>query len=192
MGKIEICDSFQLPPGTRWEVFEANDEVKGMVVDGYNILARAKGPAFLVEHSSLNHRFYTRELWTNAISENADVVTRGKMLGTIGHDQPIVDKALLEGKISHRVSKLWIDENSKIPDHPYARLGCIKILGLNTPAGRILNGYLRGGVQLPVSSRAFGDYLPEKRGEDRIVDSKNFLLETFDFVKNAGVSQENL
>jgi len=77
--------------------------------------------AFLVEHSSLNHRYYTRELWDKAISENADVVTRGKMLGTIGHEQPIDDKALLEGKISHRVSKIWIDESSRLPGFPDAR-----------------------------------------------------------------------
>jgi hypothetical protein len=80
-------------------VFEVSDEDRALV-DGYNLLARASGPAFLVEHSSLNHRFYIRTLWDRAISENADVVTHGKMLGTIEHEQPIDDKALLEGKIS--------------------------------------------------------------------------------------------
>src|SRR5712692_6978392 len=49
-------------------------------------------------------------------------------------------------------------------------------------------GIWRGGVELPVSSRAFGDYLAERRGDDQVVDPKNFLLETFDFVRNAGVS----
>jgi hypothetical protein len=141
------------PVWAQWQVFEASDEDRALV-DGYNLLFRARGPAFLVEHSSLNHRYYTRKLWDHAISENAEVVTHGKMLGTIGHEQPIDDKALLEGKISHRVSKLWIDENSRIPGHPDARIGCIEILGLNTPAGLVLNGYLRGGVELPVSSRA--------------------------------------
>src|SRR2546426_4231288 len=41
-GKHAICDSFQMPPGTRWEVFEATDEDRAMV-DGYNLLARARG-----------------------------------------------------------------------------------------------------------------------------------------------------
>ena len=71
MGKHEISDSFQLPPGTRGEVFAATDEDRAMV-DGYNLLACAPGPAFLVEHSSLNHRSYTRELWTNAIGSSVD------------------------------------------------------------------------------------------------------------------------
>ena len=44
----EFLDAFQLPPGTRWEVFEATDEDR-QLVDGYNLLARARGPAFLTE-----------------------------------------------------------------------------------------------------------------------------------------------
>ena len=67
MGKHAIGDSLHMPPGTQGEVGEATNEEKAMGMDGSNLLARAKGPAFLVEHSSLNHRFYTRELWTNAI-----------------------------------------------------------------------------------------------------------------------------
>jgi hypothetical protein len=82
--RTDINDSFPLPPGTKWEVFETSSDDKSLM-DGYNLLARARGPAFLVEHSSLNHRYYTRKLWDNAISENAEVVTRGKMFGTIGH-----------------------------------------------------------------------------------------------------------
>jgi len=55
---VQINDSFQLPPGTKWEVFEASDDDRAQV-DGYNLLARARGPAFLVEHSSLNHPYPT-------------------------------------------------------------------------------------------------------------------------------------
>jgi len=30
------------------------------------------------------------------------MITAGQMVGTLGHDQPLDNKALLEGKISHR------------------------------------------------------------------------------------------
>jgi len=64
-------------------VFEASEDDKAHV-DGYNLLARARGPAFLGEHSSLTHRYYTRKLWDTAISENAEVVSHGKRRGTLG------------------------------------------------------------------------------------------------------------
>ena len=75
MGQHEIHDSFQLPPGTKWEVFEANDEDRAQV-DGYNLLARVRGPAFLVEASSLNHRYFTRDLWTTAIGSSVGTRVR--------------------------------------------------------------------------------------------------------------------
>ena len=62
-----------------------------------------------------------------------------------------------------------------------------EILILNTQAGRTLNTYLRGGVELSVSSRGFGKYNGEKEGV-RLVDSKSYKLETFDIVRNPGIS----
>jgi hypothetical protein len=127
----ELLDSFPLPATTRWQVFEASDEDR-QLVDGYNLLARARGPAFLVEAPSLNHRSYTRKLWDTALSESAELVSRGTRLGPIGPEHPMDDKALLDGTSSHRVSKRWIDEESRIPGLPDARSGCLEVLVLTT------------------------------------------------------------
>ena len=159
-----------------WEIFEKKEEDKTGVVDGVNVLGRAVGPFFAIDGKSQNNRFYERKLWDKVIKETNDSITHGQMLGTIGHEQPLDDKAILEGKVSHRVSKLWIDEGKKT--------GMGEILILNTQAGRTLNTLMRGGVELSVSSRGFGKYNGEKEGV-RLVDSKSYKLETFDIVRKS-------
>ena len=170
-------DTHSLVSEVSWEIFEAKEDKTG-VVDGVNILGRAVGPFFTIDGKSQNNRFYERKLWDKVLRETSDTVNHGQMLGTIGHEQALDDNALREGKVSHRVSKLWIDEGKK--------LGMGEILILNTTAGRTLNTYLRGGVELSVSSRGFGKYSGEKEGA-RLVDSKSYKLETFDIVRNPGV-----
>ena len=171
-------DTYCLSESMSWEIFEAEKDKTG-IVDGVSILGRAVGPFFTIDGKSQNNRFYERKLWDRAIKETSETVKHGQMLGTIGHEQPLDDTALLEGKVSHRVSKLWIDESKKI--------GMGEILILNTQSGRTLNTYLRGGVELAVSSRGFGKYNGEKEGV-RLVDSKSYKLETFDIVRNPGIS----
>ena len=92
--------------------------------------------SLLIDGKSQNNRFYERKLWDKVLKETSDYVNHGLMLGTIGHEQPIDDNAVREGKVSHRVSKLWIDDNKK--------LGMGEMLILNTPTGRTLNTMLRG------------------------------------------------
>lgn len=175
----EWFDEWDLPAGTSgWKVDEAVEE---SVVDGVNILARAVGPMFLIDAASRNKRHYSKELWEKAIQRTESIRENGLMLGTIGHDQPLDDTALLQGKASHRVSKLWIDEETN--------LGFGEILVLNTTAGRNLNAYLRGGTNFPVSSRASGEYTGRKVNGNDELDAETYLLQTFDFVQVPGVAQ---
>jgi hypothetical protein len=100
------------------------------------------------------------------------------MLGTIGHDQPIDDRALLEGKISHKVTKLWINENG---------IGMGEIQVLATSSGKELNAMLRGGIKLPVSSRALGEFRGKTASGSQIIDENTYQLEGFDWVLRPGV-----
>lgn len=177
-----FVDAFELP-STTYEIHEAasvDDSPNAGVVDGENVLARVVGPFFLVDGKSRNGRFYTRELWEKAIKRTNDRLGTGQMLGTIGHSQSLDDAALLQGLASHRVARLWIDEK--------AGVGMGEILVLNTPSGQILNAYLRGGVQFPVSSRGYGGFRQEKRDGAPVIDEDSFELETFDFVRVPGVA----
>lgn len=129
---------------------------------------------------SQNNRFYEKRLWERVLGEAQQTMARGQMLGTIGHSQPLDDASLLSGQASHRVSKLWIDEGKK--------MGMGEVLILNTPAGRTLNAYLRGGVQFPVSSRGYGKYNGKMEDGTQIVDADTYKLETFDFVRVPGIA----
>lgn len=164
---------------TAWEIVEGSSEV-----DGIHILGRVKGPFFVVNGKSQNNRYYSEKLWMKAVTESSPAMESGFMLGTIGHDQELDDKALREGKGSHRITKLWIPENEKKINGN--KMGFGEALILNTSSGRELNGYLRGGVKLGISSRAFGKYRGKKEGAD-IIDPDTFRLEGFDFVRLGGV-----
>lgn len=173
--RLPLDDCWEIT-NTPWAIDESD---KTGIVDGVNILARAIGPFFIVDEASRNGRYYSKQLWERAIENSQQPMETGQMLGTIGHDQPLDDNALREGKASHRVSRLWIDEKTG--------LGMGEILVLGTTAGKELNAYLRGGVTFPVSSRAFGEY-KGKRGKDDIIDPESYVLECFDFVRTPGVS----
>ena len=92
----------------------------------------------------------------------------------------IDDKALREGKVSHILSKMWIDGASQI--------GMGEVYVLNTDTGRRLNTYLRSGAELPVSSRAYGKYRGKTGDGAQIVDEGSYKFETFDFVQLPGIA----
>lgn len=173
----KIIDSFVLPDSTTgWEVMKESKE--DSKVDGKHILARAVGPSFLVNGASANGRYYKEKLWTNVIKNNKERIANGQMLGTIGHDQILDDQALGEGKASHMISKIFIENG----------IGMTEILVLGTKTGKELNTLLRAGMKFPVSSRGFGEYDGTTEDGHDIVDPDKFQLECFDFVRTPGVA----
>jgi len=181
MSNNKLNDLFTLSESLniKWDIDEVNEAEQDSVVDGVNILGRARGPFFAVDGESRNKRFYSKKLWENALNKTADKMKSGLMLGTIGHDQPLNDEALREGLISHRVTKLWIDDNKKV--------GMGEAIIFNTPAGQRLNSYIRGGVPIAVSSRADGEYNGTSPSGSQIVNENTFDLDTFDFVLKPGI-----
>jgi predicted transcriptional regulator len=181
--ELQLRDTFIGESQRTWTVMpEPLDEHGQPVasrVDGVNILARVQGPFFLVDGVSLNNRFYSKSLWESAIKKVQEKLNNGGLFGAIGHDQELDEKALAEGKFSHTVIKLWINENN---------VGMGEILILGTNAGQQLNVLLRAGMPLPVSSRAFGKSSGKTALGEDIIDADSFQLETFDFVRNPGVS----
>lgn len=149
-------------------------------VDNKNsaILGRMKGEFFFPDGISRNNRWYSRKLWENAL--NSDVVKKKLenrlMLGTISHDTEYSDTSLQEGKFSHIITKLYIDENGR-------GIGEADIL--DTPAGRVLHTMLKAGVKLSVSSRADGDFMGEHNGIPA-VNEDTYSLESFDVVLEPG------
>jgi len=180
MTKTILQDTFDVPLDTKWRLDEFyKDSEEGKIVDGVHILARLRGPMFVVNGDSLNKRHYSKALWENAISKNSQKLEDGHMLGAFGHEQPLDDVALGKGAASHRVSKLWIDESG---------VGMGEIIVFGTSSGKELNAMIRGGWKPKVSSRALGEFNGKKSATGcQIIDESTFDLKGFDIVQTPGV-----
>lgn len=175
--EIPMFQSDIFEPNINFTLEEANGEV-----DGKHVLGKIKGCFFVPNGISRNNRFYPKDLWEKVLS-NTDVkkkLLERRMFGTISHSQAIDDTALLEGKISHIVTNLGIVNGQGIGE----------ALILDTPAGRVLNTFLRAGSKLFVSSRANGAFKGEENGVPR-VDPESYELSGFDVVIDPGFVQAN-
>jgi DNA-binding transcriptional regulator YhcF (GntR family) len=153
-------------------------------VDGKHILGKIKGEFFCPDGYSRNQRFYPRSLWEKTL-KNEDVKSKLSdrvMFGSISHDTPLNDESFRDGKFSHIVTKLFIDEDGK---------GIGEALILNTPTGRILNTVARAGSKMFVSTRADGQFNGETSEGTPIVDSDSYKLHTVDFVLRPGFLDAN-
>jgi hypothetical protein len=150
-------------------------------VDGVHILAKVRGPAFFPDVVSGNKVLYPKEAWVNAIS---DPVFQRKLndrliYGTIGHGIKLDDDAIRNGKFSHIVTDIGIDESN---------VGYGEYLVLNTPSGRILNTILRAKSKIRVSTKARGLFKDTKNGI-KTINPDAFKLERVDFVIDPGYLQ---
>lgn len=176
-------------PNAKWELKEdyVNESSNKSVADGVNVLAVVQGVFFVPDGVSRNERFYPKTFWeTILINEDLQRRINDKtMFGCIGHeDRGISESDITEGKISHIVTKLWID--------PATNMGMGEAHILGTTAGRNLYIIMKAGSKIKVSSRASGEYKPNENYNGMpIVDENNYYLETFDFVLNPGFTETN-
>lgn len=167
--KIDICES------------ETDSKIP---IDGTHILARVKGPMFFPDAPSRNQRYYPRQLWENVCS-NPSVRERMKnrnLYSTISHDIPYSDVTLAEGKYSHFITDMYIDENNQ---------GICEFYILGTPSGRILNTHLRAGCRMYSSTRADGAFSNETYQGMPIVDPSTYTFFGMDIVTEPGFLQAN-
>lgn len=152
-------------------------------VDGENILAKVSGPAFFPDTTSRNNNHYPLTVWENALNrkEFNTKLERKLVLGTIGHNLDLSDDDVREGKFSHIVSKVWIDENN---------VGQAEYLVLNTPPGRVLNTLIRSGSRMYVSTKATGSYKKSENNQN-VINEKDFVLNRIDFVLDPGYLDAN-
>ena len=168
-------------PDLQFEVSEASGEV-----DGQHVIGRVRGTFFVPNGVSRNNRFYSKDLWESVLAdpEVQEKLKNKRMLGTVGHDLPIDDKAVRDGMISHIVTKLEIGESAG----KYRGMG--EALILDTPAGRSLNVLLHAGSKLFTSSRAFGKFSGNENGVPK-VDKGSYKLTGFDMVLDPGFVEAN-
>ncbi len=152
-------------------------------VDGKHVLAKIKGEFFCPDGYSRNKRFYPKALWEKVLN-SSDVKKELKnrtMFGCISHSTPLNDESFRDGKFSHIVTKMYIEDGK----------GMGEALILNTPTGQILNTVARAGSKLFVSTRADGRFEGETSEGTPIVDGKSYKYHTTDFVLRPGFLQAN-
>ncbi len=169
-----------------WEVKNASQYKQvddSSEVDGQNILAKVSGPAFFPDTTSRNNNHYSLAVWESALGKKEfnTKLERKLVLGTIGHNLDLSDDDVREGRFSHIVSKVWIDENN---------VGQAEYLILNTPPGRVLNTLIRSGSRMYVSTKATGSY-KKSENKQNVIDAKDFVLNRIDFVLDPGYLDAN-
>lgn len=176
-------------PDNKWNIKEdfLNESQQKTIVDGKNILAIVEGISFVPDGISRNQRFYPRKFWESILGgeELKRRMSDRLLLGCIGHsDRGVEESDIQDGKVSHIVTNLWIDENTN--------MGMGQFIILGTPAGRNLYTLMKAGCKIKTSSRASGDFKQDETYNDLpIVDENSYYLETFDFVINPGFLETN-
>lgn len=148
-------------------------------VDNIHILAKVKGPAFFPNIVSKNNVFYSTDAWEHAIS-NPDLrrkLADRLVFGTIGHNSDLTDDDIREGRFSHIVTNIWLDENN---------VGNAEYLIYNTKPGKYLNMLLRTGSKLRVSTKAQGYFESNINSKVKTVIPDQFTLDRIDFVIDPG------
>jgi hypothetical protein len=150
-------------------------------VDGQHIIGRMKGQFGVVDGYSRNNRFYSRRLWENVLKDEnvLEKLNNKTFFGMIGHEEELNDKTIGEGRVSHIVTDLKIEDDKVIGE----------ALILNTPAGRVLNTLLRAGSKLAVSTRANGVFEGKDEHGADIVSPDKYELISVDIVSTPGILQ---
>lgn len=179
MNKHKLSDRFAATTKGAWKLSENAPDKPSYDQDIY--CARLQGPMALLDGVSLNNRYYSRELWEQVLRENQSDFQAGKgLFGTMGHERELDEDAIAEGMITHKITGLWMNESNGTVDG--------EILVLNSPSGKNLNTYLRSGMDISVSTRAYGNLQGKTSDGADIIETEGFTLKGIDFVFHPGVS----
>lgn len=141
-----------------------NEEERRLKKDGYYILT---GILQAADTKNGNGRIYPRKILEREINNYQKAIREKRAIGECDH--PNLETVSLQNA-SHMVLRTWWNGDDV--------WGSVKVLK-NTPAGQILEGLLKDGVQLGISSRGLGtvDETP-----DGIIVKEDFQLIAFDIV----------
>lgn len=142
------------------------------------VLGVLKGPSFFEDRPSRNKRSY-KDCWKPALSRAGTkrILEDGLMFGTVGHMDTDLDGLVREGKVSHRTSKLKMQDNG---------VGYGEFELLDTALGRFIHTAAKSGSKFAVSSKAMGESKGKDGDGNDKVEPSSFKLERFDIVIDPG------
>lgn len=145
-------------------------EVQELNEDGMPKKFRLKGIFQKSDTPNGNGRVYPKRILESALQSTAQAVSEGRMLGELDHPD---DAKIHLDKVSHKITKLEINPTNGF------MMGEAEVLA--TPAGKILEGLIKSGVKLGISSRGFGS-VKQINGLNEV--QEDFKLVTFDMVSD--------
>lgn len=119
------------------------------------------------DEANNNNRIYPKPVLESAIKSLNEAIKERRLVGELDH--PSYDMVKLSNA-SHLITGLWMEGNEVIGEAEI----------LPTPAGKVVQGLIEGGVKIGISSRGMGT-LSESKGTAKIVNP-DFKLLTFDIV----------
>ena len=144
------------------------------ILQNMRILSEGKTGALKVrgifqraDEANHNNRIYPHKVLENAVKSLNEAIKERRLVGELDH--PTYDMVKLSNA-SHLITNLWM-EGKEV-------MGEAEILP--TPAGKVVEGLIQGGVKIGISSRGMGT-LSEGRAGAKTVN-EDFKLLTFDIV----------
>jgi hypothetical protein len=119
------------------------------------------------DEANNNRRIYPQKVLEGAIKSLNESIKDRRLVGELDH--PTYDMVKLSNA-SHLITGLWMEGKEVIGEAEI----------LPTPAGKVVQGLIEGGVKIGISSRGMGT-LSESKGDYKTVN-EDFKLVTFDIV----------
>lgn len=128
---------------------------------------RVKGCFQRADEENNNKRIYSKPLLEREITKLAEAISERRLMGELDHPQH--DSVKLSN-VSHLVTGLSMKGNEVIGEAEI----------LDTPAGKVAQALIRGGVKVGISSRGMGTVSEDVHGKRHV--NEDFRLITWDLV----------
>jgi hypothetical protein len=149
MSKKLLREFHALCPNGVCDITLLNEQEKHLKNNGYTVLT---GIMQTAEVRNGNGRIYPKRTLEREMENYQKLIKENRACGQIDHpESEIVELA----NASHMVIRTWWENNEV--------WGSIKVLK-STPSGQILEGLIKDGVQLGISSRALGSVKETSQG----------------------------
>jgi hypothetical protein len=119
------------------------------------------------DEANNNNRIYPQKVLESSVKALAEAIAERRLVGELDH--PTYDMVKLSNA-SHLVTGLKLEGKEVIGEAEI----------LPTPAGKVVEGLIRGGVRIGISSRGMGTLSESKSGTKTV--NEDFRLVTFDIV----------
>lgn len=127
---------------------------------------RVRGIFQRADEANSNHRIYPHKVLDSAVKSLNEAIKERRLVGELDH--PSYEMVKLSNA-SHLITNLWMEGKDVIGEAEI----------LPTPAGKVVEGLIQGGVKIGISSRGMGT-LSESGGVKTV--NEDYKLLTFDIV----------